>query len=57
VYRSFEEAVKRAEQGERLKLALFKDRECYSLSTMSSDNPSEDQDASTGEVPLEQGCM
>ncbi len=54
VYRAFQDAVRRAEQGERLRLALFKERDCYSLSVSTitrADNLPSD------ELPLEQGCM
>lgn len=31
IYRAFEDAVRRTEQGERLRLELYKERDCYTL--------------------------
>jgi hypothetical protein len=46
LYRAFEDAVKRSEQGERLRLALSKEGDCYTLTASDvsrADNPQTDE--------------
>ena len=46
IYRAFEDAVKRTEQGERLRLSLFKEGDCYTLTASEvsrADNPQTDE--------------
>jgi hypothetical protein len=54
LYRAFEDAVLRSEQGERLRLALFKEGDCYTLSVSDINRADSPQ---TDEPLLEQGCM
>jgi hypothetical protein len=54
IYLAFEGAVSRIEQGERLRLALFKEGDCY---TLTASDVSRVDNPQTDEPLLSQDCM